>query len=203
MVRRTKVEAQATRESILDAAERLFAQQGVATTTLQHIASAAGVTRGAIYWHFEDKASVFNALMERAKLPLDAAVQVLQREDSSDPLGDLRDYAMCVFKLTVEDARARSVFEIAALKMEYLDELTAVRERRRQHMDLWDERVANRLDAARRAGQLRDGADPHAVALGLMSIIEGLIRNWLLGRAFDLLAVGRSVTGQYLDALRT
>ena len=69
-------------------------------------------------------------------------------------------------------------------------------------MDLWDQRVANRLDAARRAGQLRDGADPHAVALGLMAIIEGLIRNWLLGRGFDLLAIGRSVTGQYLDALR-
>jgi TetR/AcrR family acrAB operon transcriptional repressor len=174
----------------------------VASTTLQHIASAAGVTRGAIYWHFEDKASVFNALMERAKLPLESALQVLQREDSSDPLGDLREYALCVFRLTVDDARARRVFEIAALKMEYVDELTAVRERRRQHMALWDQRVDNRLDAARRAGHLRDGVHPQTVALGLMAIIEGLIRNWLLAPGFDLMEVGRGATTLYIDALR-
>jgi TetR/AcrR family acrAB operon transcriptional repressor len=202
MVRRTKEEALATRESILDAAEQLFAQQGVSGTTLQHIASAAGVTRGAIYWHFEDKASVFNALMERAKLPLESALQVLEREDSSDPLGDLREYALCVFKLTVDDARARRVFEIAALKMEYTDELTAVREKRRQHMAQWDLRVNNRLDAARRAGQLRRGVNAQAVALGLMAIIEGLIRNWLSAPAFDLIAIGRAVTESYLDSFR-
>jgi TetR/AcrR family acrAB operon transcriptional repressor len=202
MVRRTKEEAQATRESILDAAELLFAQQGVSTTTLQHIATAAGVTRGAIYWHFEDKASVFNALMERAKLPLESALQVLVREDSNDPLGDLREYALCVFRLTVDDARARRVFEIALLKMEYVDELTAVRERRRQHMQQWDLRVANRLEAARRAGHLRAGVNGQAVALGLMAIIEGLIRNWLMAPVFDLMEIGRSATGQYLAALR-
>jgi TetR/AcrR family acrAB operon transcriptional repressor len=55
MVRRTKEEAAATRDSILDAAEILFAKNGVSRTTLQHIATAAGVTRGAIYWHFVDK----------------------------------------------------------------------------------------------------------------------------------------------------
>jgi TetR/AcrR family acrAB operon transcriptional repressor len=55
MARRTKEEAAATRESILDAAEQLFVKQGVSRTTLQHIATAAGVTRGAIYWHFNDK----------------------------------------------------------------------------------------------------------------------------------------------------
>ncbi len=49
MARRTKEEAAATRDSILDAAEQLFVEQGVSRTTLQHIASAAGVTRGAIY----------------------------------------------------------------------------------------------------------------------------------------------------------
>ena len=202
MVRRTKEEAQATRESILDAAELLFAQQGVSTTTLQHIASAAGVTRGAIYWHFEDKASVFNALMERAKLPLESALQVLTRENSSDPLADLREYALCVFRLTVDDERARRVFEIASLKMEFVDELTAVRERRRQHMEEWNLRVNGLLDAARRAGHLREGVNGKTVALGLMAIIEGLIRNWLMAPAFDLMEVGRSVTTQYVEALR-
>jgi TetR/AcrR family acrAB operon transcriptional repressor len=61
MARRTKEDALATRDSILDAAELLFVEQGVSRTTLQHIATAAGVTRGAIYWHFLDKGAMFNA----------------------------------------------------------------------------------------------------------------------------------------------
>jgi TetR/AcrR family acrAB operon transcriptional repressor len=83
MARRTKEEAAATRDSILDAAEKLFVEQGVSRTTLQHIASAAGVTRGAIYWHFDDKGALFNAMMERATLPLEAELQVLDEAESA------------------------------------------------------------------------------------------------------------------------
>ena len=62
MVRRTKEDAMATRDSILDAAELLFAERGVSSTTLQHIATAAGVTRGAIYWHFKNKQALLTAM---------------------------------------------------------------------------------------------------------------------------------------------
>ena len=82
MVRRTKEDALATREAIMEAAAVLFEQQGVSGTTLQHIATAAGVTRGAIYWHFIDKSALFTALMERAKMPMETAMMVLDREDT-------------------------------------------------------------------------------------------------------------------------
>ncbi len=52
---KTQQEAQETRQHILDAALRLFSQQGVSSTSLGEIAKAAGVTRGAIYWDFKDK----------------------------------------------------------------------------------------------------------------------------------------------------
>ena len=57
MARRTKEEALATRHALLDAAERVFGRRGVARTSLVEIAEEAGVTRGAVYWHFKDKAS--------------------------------------------------------------------------------------------------------------------------------------------------
>jgi TetR/AcrR family acrAB operon transcriptional repressor len=72
VARRTKEEALATRNRLLDAAELLFQAQGVSQTTLQQIAQQAGATRGAIYWHFKDKADLFNAMMERVILPLEA-----------------------------------------------------------------------------------------------------------------------------------
>jgi TetR/AcrR family acrAB operon transcriptional repressor len=62
MVRRTKEEALATRAALLDAAEKVFRQHGVTRATLGAVASAAGVTRGALYWHFRDKDELFAAL---------------------------------------------------------------------------------------------------------------------------------------------
>ena len=65
-------EAVATREALLDAAEREFRGKGVAHTTLADVAEAAGLTRGAIYWHFRDKAELFEAMCERAAMPMEA-----------------------------------------------------------------------------------------------------------------------------------
>ena len=63
-MRRTKEDAALTRETVLDAALAVFSRQGYAATTLDHIAQEAGVTRGAIYWHFGGKAELYNTLLE-------------------------------------------------------------------------------------------------------------------------------------------
>ena len=87
---RRKADAERTREAILDAAELTFLAQGVSRTTL---AEAAGVTRGAIYWHFEDKAAVFDALLERVRLPLDGIVDDAVQRLGATPVECLREIA--------------------------------------------------------------------------------------------------------------
>jgi TetR/AcrR family acrAB operon transcriptional repressor len=203
VARRTKEDAMATRDSILDAAEQLFLKQGVSGTTLQHIATGAGVTRGAIYWHFLDKGAMFNAMMERVKMPLEAAFQLADEGKSADPLVALRDYVMCVLKVTVEDPKARRVFEIATMKMEYTDELSAVRERRKQNHAVWMGRSEDRVREAVACGQFKGGVDPFATALGLWAILDGLIRAWLLDpQVFDLMKVGAQILDTHMDSLR-
>jgi TetR/AcrR family acrAB operon transcriptional repressor len=203
MARRTKEDALATRDSILDAAEQLFVKQGVSGTTLQHIATAAGVTRGAIYWHFLDKGVMFNAMMERVKMPLESAIQLLDQANAADPLEALREHMMCVFRVTVDDPKARRVFEIATLKMEYLDELSAVRERRKQSQTEWMSRAESRIREGIANGQVKAGVDPYAVALGLWVIVDGLIRAWLLDQqAFDLMKLGAQIVDTHLESLR-
>ncbi len=54
MVRKTKEDAELTRKRIVDAARAVFLKRGVSKATLEHIASEASVTRGAVYWHFEN-----------------------------------------------------------------------------------------------------------------------------------------------------
>ena len=61
-MRRTKEEAAQTRAALLDAAEQLFAERGVSRTSLADIAAAAGVTRGAVYWHFRNKSELLDAI---------------------------------------------------------------------------------------------------------------------------------------------
>ena len=71
MGRRTKVEAAQTRQEIIDAARRVFHERGVSRTSMENVAQAAGVSRGAIYWHFENKAALFYAMREQTARVLD------------------------------------------------------------------------------------------------------------------------------------
>jgi TetR/AcrR family acrAB operon transcriptional repressor len=203
MVRRTKEDAAATRESILDAAGLLFEQQGVSGTTLQHIASAAGVTRGAIYWHFHDKSALFDALMERAKLPLESAMLILDAKDTDDPLGDLRECLMCVFRLTARDEGTRRVFAIATHKLELVGEMSAISERILDSHARFMERAESRIRIAVKRGLARPGVPPKAVAMGLWSAMDGLLRIWLLQPgAFNLEKMGSQVMAAQLECLR-
>src|SRR5690606_1136788 len=77
MARRPKADAEPTRCRLLDAAERLFHDQGVARTSLDDIARAAHVTRGAIYWHFRDKHHLFDAMQARVVLPQEHVFEAL------------------------------------------------------------------------------------------------------------------------------
>lgn len=65
-VKRTQAErSQATCEALLDAARKLFAERGYAAVGTEEIVRAAGVTRGALYHHFDDKRELFAAVYER------------------------------------------------------------------------------------------------------------------------------------------
>lgn len=60
-MRRVKEEAAKTRSVLLEAGLRVFAERGFTSATLAEISAAAGVTRGAAYHHFADKADLYRA----------------------------------------------------------------------------------------------------------------------------------------------
>jgi TetR/AcrR family acrAB operon transcriptional repressor len=204
MVRRTKEEARATRSHILDTAELAFEQHGVSGTSLNEIAEAAGLTRGAIYWHFQNKADLFNAMMERVTLPLEEP-----REDSAFKgpditLAQMRSGIVDVLRKVTTDPQLRRVFDIATHKVEYVGEMNAVRER---HLAMRNECLTDMERALRRAvrsGEIQKGVAPRTAAIGMLAVFDGLLQNWMLDRdGFDLLRVGRQVLDAYLRGLRT
>ncbi|MEP6873525.1 MAG: TetR family transcriptional regulator [Burkholderiales bacterium] len=201
MARRTKEEAQATRSLILDTAELVFEQRGVSGTSLHEIAKAAGLTRGAIYWHFKDKADLFNAMMERATMPLEES-GVCGFGTADETLAGMRRGLREVLKRIVADPKMRRVFEIATHKVEYVGELLAVRER---HLSVRDEclvDVERVLKAATQRGELARRIPARAAAIGLHALLDGLIRNWMLDPSgFDLVKVGVQALDAYLAGL--
>lgn len=204
MVRRTKADAEATRQSLLDAAEHLFQSRGVSRTSLNDIALAAGTSRGAIYWHFKDKADLFNAMMERVTLPLEDSIACAGASagESEDPLQSLRSAMHVALHRTATDDQTRRVFEIATHQVEYNDEMGAVRERHLQVRNDCVRQTAQVLQAAARRQDLRLAVPVASAALGLHVIVDGLIQNWLLSPgAFDLVKVGRQTVDAYLAGL--
>ena len=204
MVRRTKADALATRNSLLDAAEHLFQERGVSRTSLNDIATAAGTTRGAIYWHFKDKADLFNAMMERVTMPLEGTLACTARaaDATAAPLLSLRDSMMSALRQTATDEQTRRVFEVATHKVEYVSEMQAVRDRhlqvRNECMTMTEEILQQ---AVAREGVQLEVSVPTA-ALGLHVIMDGLIQNWLLDPdAFDLVESGRDTMDVYLKGL--
>jgi TetR/AcrR family acrAB operon transcriptional repressor len=201
MVRRTKQDALATRTSLLDAAERLFLCKGVSRTSLNDIALEAGATRGAIYWHFKDKADLFNAMMDRVTLPLEAAFEPVGPL-GGDPLPLLRAALLRALRRTASDEQTRCVFEVATQKVEYVDEMSAVRSR---HIAVRQKFLDQMQKALRGSARIRGRrlAIPVAVAAhGLHAMVDGLIQNWLLDRtAFDLVRTGERTIDAYLAGL--
>ena len=202
-MRRTKADALQTRESLLDAAETLFAQQGVSRTSLQDIARAAGCTRGAIYWHFKDKADLFNAMLARTTLPLEDSLTQLDAPGRTDPLADVIQSSLNVFHQVMHDPRTQRVFDIATLKIELVAELDGVR---RRHVEVQENcalHIGQALTRAQAAGLLRPELEPAMLTLTLLAIVNGLIHNWMLapGR-FDLCEVGARSLNLFLDGIR-
>lgn len=202
MARCTKEEALATRHRLLDAAEHVFAEKGVSRTSLHDIAQAAGVSRGAIYWHFKNKADLFNAMMERATLPMEDALHQIGHDPALDPLHELQRAILDAMRKIASDERTRRVFEVATLKVEYVDELLAVKAR---HLQCYVDGVCQmerslREAASRRAGPLR--VSPSMAAQGLHALVVGLIHTWLLApEAFELVGVAEMALGAYLAGL--
>jgi TetR/AcrR family acrAB operon transcriptional repressor len=187
MARRTKDDAAETREHLLDAAQRVFRERGVTRTTLAEVATAAGVTRGAVYWHFKDKAALFTAMCERATLPLDTMLAAARSAPGNDPLGTLRSLMVDALQHLARDPRTQAVFEVLFDKTEMAGALGEVAGRRdKERCDCLD--VQQKLvSEAIACGALPPDTDPLVTTQLLNAFVSGLMREWVLQpAAFDL-----------------
>jgi TetR/AcrR family transcriptional regulator, acrAB operon repressor len=202
-VRRTKEESEQTRRRIIAAARRVFARQGVRRTTLEEVATAAGVTRGAIYWHFAGKTELFYAMREQVSLPTIDTGFAASAADAADPLGSAERYLRGVIA-SLEDPAARETFRIMTFKCEYVDELGRELGRQRKRCSELTDKLAQVYRRARRAGQLRPGLAAGPAASATCSFLVGLVRLWLMDRGGGPIRAGAGTAiRSHIDSYRS
>lgn len=201
MARKTKEEAQATRGRILDAAERLFQARGVSRTSLHDIAVTAGVTRGAVYWHFTDKGDLFNAMLERVFLPMEQRKFALAKAGPGEVLPAVRALLLDILALLVRDGQARRVAEIVTQRMEFVAEMDKVRERRLLVRREFQRQLEIALRHGQQSGEVVAAPSARQLALGLHALLDGLIHNWLFDPSHDLKRVGAHAVDVHLAGL--
>ncbi|MDB5478662.1 MAG: TetR family transcriptional regulator [Alphaproteobacteria bacterium] len=177
MVRRTKEEAEKTREALLDAAEFVFLEKGVANASLEDIARSAGVTRGAVYWHFENKLALFDAMHERVKLPMDELFERAMHD--GDSFTALKEVCITVMRHLAEDARAKRVFTILLLKCEETCPAQSNVERQQQKRDKVIQRFEKIFTAAHQDGKLGPDTSPQTAAIALHATICGVLNDYV------------------------
>lgn len=169
-------------------------------TSLATIAKAAGVTRGAIYWHFKNKSDLFNEIWELS----DASISDLEIEYRAkfpnDPLSVIREILVYVLEATVTEERRRLMMEIIYHKCEFVGEMTVVQQAQRQLSLASYERIEQTLKECIAAKLLPANLLTRRAAVLMRSYLSGLMENWLFAPdSFDLHAEARDYVAILLE----
>jgi TetR/AcrR family acrAB operon transcriptional repressor len=187
------------REKLLASAIRLFAEQGYDATTLDQIATDAGATKGAVYWHFKDKADLFGHVMRERTDRLEANVTTAMDAATTAP-EKIRAFFDSSFQFSQENPhfavllgrlRAAPVVEIGSGVVEELR--TAYRDAR--------EIISQSLRQGQADGTFREAPVAETAAV-LLAIADGLVLQWVLDfDAFDLIEVGKVAAAKAISSL--
>lgn len=179
MGKKTKAEAEKTREALLDAAEHIFCSRGVSRAALAEVAEAAAMTRGAIYWHFKNKGDLFYALHERATHPLYQRFDQTVVEGSADPLRNLRDSVLYCLADLSGNPRTQRMLDILLYKCEYVEEMSEVLDEIESGKAWFNEKVFEVIERSRQLGLVDADLCPQMATLSLHAFVTGLMREWV------------------------
>ncbi len=180
MVRKTKEDAELTRQRIINAAREVFLVRGVSKSTLEHIATQAEVTRGAVYWHFKNKTDIFHAIRDQVFLPLiDRMDDTLNIESSDDALTQIEKSLCDTVQELNENIEMRQTYEIMMIKCEYVDEFATVLQQILGNCSSITQKIQLAYERAQSQNILVGSHSPHALALDTHLFFSGLLHMWV------------------------
>jgi AcrR family transcriptional regulator len=175
------------RQRIMDAAIRAFARKGYYGTTMDDIVKESGLSKGTLYWYFENKKQLFQALLERdvdeGKAEI---VEVMQRQP--DLISKFRAlFETYIFLNEPPDQFDENVSR--RVTVEYWQQAIIDPEFReiyvKNYYEFWMDFGLKLFQEAREKGEIADLDEPAIMSL-IMVVFDGLLLQWLV----DLNKVG-------------
>jgi TetR/AcrR family transcriptional repressor of nem operon len=201
--KRRKREPDVTREKLLHSAFTEIYRQGFQGASVDVILANAGVTKGALYHHFPDKAALGYAVIDEVirGLLLERWLGVLERQPG-DPLsalqGMLKERAT---ELTAHEVELGCPLNNIAQEMSPLDE--RFRRRVSATFETWIEGFARILERGQAEGSVRRDVDAREVATFLVGALEGSYGLAKSARSKAMLRANLDVLSALLDSLRS
>lgn len=180
-MRKRKEDAAKTKQTLLDAAQTVFLAKGYAASTLEDIAQAAAVTRGAVYHHFKDgKAEILNALCFDRYGKLGAKLERLSANELS-AAQKLRQSLMAYFDQLKNDREFSDLQYILIYKTELTEEVMGGMQAKVESTRALIKHYASLVEATVSRSELR-GLSSAEVAKVLICFQSGLTNLWLADR---------------------
>jgi TetR/AcrR family transcriptional regulator, acrAB operon repressor len=202
MVRKTKEESDKTRLSILNTALTIFFEKGYARTTLDDIANACGITRGAIYWHFKDKTDLFLTLARQ----IDEEAGINYYKLLSERNYNLENLIIGIgdyFCQLEENEKYWKLYCLIYHKTEWTEELEPLIVQYRKEIRGLLSVLGQALEKLKVEKALKDNIDTEEIALATWALMEGLIGMWFFDPdLFSLKQTGTKLVGDYLRQFR-
>lgn len=202
-MKKTKIESLKTRHYLMSAALEVFYRQGITRSTLQEIAEEAGVTRGALYWHFKNKEDLFTAMFET--FFADALTRFNDRaiNEADDAWQYLRDNLREIMQNLQHDDLHRKFCCVINSKCERTEHnQTIVKLAERYHQLLFSQIIAI-IKICHQQKKLPENLNIDLATLYLKSNLSGLIRMWSESNCtFNLLEVSDNIIDTAMYALQ-
>jgi TetR/AcrR family transcriptional repressor of nem operon len=165
-------DSERTRERLLQAAFREVYKVGFQSAGIDTILAATNVTKGALYYHFENKQALGYAIVEEivAKLPRDRWLLPLQQSKDKDPIDALIGIVQAI-PARPRDVKGGCPLVNLAQEMSQLDE--QFRKRLERIFHAWQEGIAMALRRGQHQGAVRRDLVPEETASFLIAMVEG------------------------------
>jgi AcrR family transcriptional regulator len=173
-----------SREEILKAATRLFGRRGYFGTTVDDITRASGISRGALYWHFQSKLDVLGAVVECLKKDyLDRLIGEINAAGPS-PLDQLWQMFRFNARFVVENVDLVHCLRTLSLELspsegEQVKAFFGVLDQQRHF-------ITRIVKGAQKAGEIRKDIGPDLLAAIILAIHDGILLQWtVFGKILD------------------
>lgn len=179
MARKTKEDAEQTRQAILDSALQTFYEKGFSRTTFDEIARRINLTKGAVYWHFRNKADVIAALVMQ-KISEQHKLYDMPQPQTLD---ELRQACVLRAEQIEKDKDFRRFLFFIIYRMEWsVAVLDSVWKQIGELCEIPDKKLHDCLVRLQKNGEIKPDADIQDVGEIFTMMWKGIVDRYIFGR---------------------